>query len=171
MYGRPPGNDDRPGTVTAAARITQFFSSVATVVLAFFSLAVLGLVHQGGQAYMYVIVNGELASRRVSENSDDAFSVVAVLCFLLTAWPIVACVLAHYVKQRMNAARILLVISALLAAAPMFVFPPILVGWIDPFGIPVGFLAAVASMVACPAVVILLFTGGANAWYAGRRRY
>ena len=147
-YGGVPARsgDKRPGTVTAAAWITIVFSAITAVL---FALGGLGLL----VARDDVIAEME----RVPEFQDaniDAESAVGVLVVVLLGvviWCLVAAILAVFVLRRSNVARILLVISASVAA----VFALI--------GITSGF--SLVPLVACLATIVLLFVGGAGDWF------
>ncbi|MCK9822037.1 hypothetical protein NOCD_00885 [Nocardioides cavernae] len=147
-YGGVPtrSGDKRPGTVTAAAWITIVFSAITAVL---FALGGLGLL----VARDDVIAEME----RVPEFQDaniDAESAVGVLVVVLLGvviWCLVAAILAVFVLRRSNVARILLVISAAVAA----VFALI--------GITSGI--SLVPLVACLATIVMLFVGGAGDWF------
>ena len=69
----------------------------------------------------------------------------------------IACVLAVFAMRRSNVSRILLVISASVAGLLSL--------------LAIGSVVSAVWLLACIAVVVLLFTGGAGDWYARRRRY
>ena len=147
-YGGVPARsgDKRPGTVTAAAWITIVFSAITAALFGFGGLGLL-------VARDEVIREME----RVPEFQDaniDAESAVGVLVVVLLGvviWCLVAAILAVFVLRRSNVARILLVISASVAA----VFALI--------GITSGF--SLVPLVACLATIVLLFVGGAGDWF------
>jgi len=153
-YGGVPARsgDKRPGTVTAAAWITIVFSVITGALFAFGGLGLL-------VARDEVIREME----RVPEFQDaniDAESAVGVLVVVLLGvviWCLVAAILAVFVLRRSNVARILLVISASVAA----VFALI--------GITSGF--SLVPLVACLATIVLLFVGGAGDWFKGPSAY
>ena len=154
MYGRPLGTDERPGGVTAAAWITIVLSGISFLIFGFFTLAIL-------VAKDDFIREVDKAIRDANASSDfsaeDAYGVVVGILLVFTLWCLIACVLAVFVMRRSNSARILLVISAVVA------------GLLSLLGIQ-SFVSAV-PLLGCIAVVVLLFTGGANDWFSGRRRY
>jgi hypothetical protein len=154
MYGRPLGTDERPGTVTAAAWITWIFSGLTALLYGFLVLAMLVAKDE-----VLDEINRALAEQGGAGDFDaeDAFGVVVVVLIVFAAWCVIACILAVMAMRRSNVGRILLVVSAVVAG-----------------GISLIGIQSVISglwLVACVGVVILLFTGGAGDWYAGRRRY
>ena len=76
---------------------------------------------------------------------------------MFTAWCVIACVLAVFAMRRSNVSRILLVISATVAGLLSL--------------LAIGSVVSAVWLLACLAVVIMLFIGGAGDWYARRRRY
>ncbi len=155
MYGRPLGNDQRPGTVTAAGWITLIFSGLTALLYAFLTLAMVvakdDILERDRQA--------RSPSRAATGdfNAEDAFGIVLVVMLVLTAWCVIACVLAVFAMRRSNVSRILLVISASVAGLLSL--------------LAIGSVISAVWLLACVAVVIMLFTGGAGDWYAGRRRF
>ena len=76
---------------------------------------------------------------------------------VFTAWCVIACVLAVFAMRGSNVSRILLVISASVAGLLSLLL--------------IGSVVSALWLLACIAVVVLLFTGGASGWYARRRGY
>ena len=74
---------------------------------------------------------------------------------VFTAWCVIACVLAVFAMRGSNVSRILLVISASVAGLLSLLL--------------IGSVVSALWLLACIAVVVLLFTGGASGWYARRR--
>ncbi|MGZ5399726.1 MAG: hypothetical protein ACXWDL_01145 [Nocardioides sp.] len=139
--------DKRPITVTVAGVVTLVLSGLTLVLLA---LAMTALA----------VARNEVVDemRRQSENlgeidPNDVVSVLFVVCGAFIVWCIVAMVLAVFTMRRSNAARIGLVVSASLAAVLSLI------------AITSG--ASAVSLVGCIAVIVCLFTGGANEWYKG----
>lgn len=155
MYGRPlTSTDVRPGTVTAAGWITLVVSGLSALLYGFLTLA--------------MIVDKDDVLREIDEalaeqgstgdfDSESAFGVVVGVLVVVVVWCLIACVLAVFVLRRSNAARITLVVSAVVA------------GLLSLLGIKSAVSAI--PLLACLATVILLFTGGAGDWFARRRRY
>jgi hypothetical protein len=147
-YGGTPtrSGDKRPGTVTAAGWITIVFSALTAVLFAFGGLGLL-------VARDEVIAEMERVPEFQDTNidADAAVGVLVVVLLGVVLWCLAAAVLAVFVLRRSNVARILLVISASVAA----VFALI--------GITSGF--SLVPLVACLATIVLLFVGGAGDWF------
>jgi len=154
MYGRPLGNDQRPGNVTAAAWITLVFSGLTLLLFGFITLAMF-------IAKDDVITEIDKQIRESGGSSDfnanDAYGLVVGILLVFTFWCLIACILAVFAMRRSNVARILLVISSAIA------------GVICLLGITS--VVSAVPLLACIGVIVLLFTGGSNDWFAGRRRY
>lgn len=154
MYGRPLGNDERPGTVTAAGWITIVFSGLSFLLYGFITLAMVvakdevlteidkALVEQGNA--------GDF-------NAEDAFGIVVGVLLVVTIWCLIATVLGFLVLRRSNVSRILLIISAVVSGLLSL--------------LAIGSVVSAVPALASFGVVVLLFTGGAGDWFAGRRRY
>jgi hypothetical protein len=154
MYGRPLGTDTRPVTVTAAGWITLIFSGLTALLYAILTFAMLVAKDE-----VLDEINRELVRQDAvgDFNAEDAFGIVLVVLLAFTAWCVIACVLAVFAMRRSNVSRILLVISASVAAVISL--------------LAIGSVISAVWLLACVAVVVLLFTGGAGDWYARRRRY
>jgi hypothetical protein len=154
MYGRPLGTDTRPGTVTAAGWITLILSGLTALLYAFITLALLvvkdELLPELDKALAEQGTTGEFSA-------EDAFGIFLAVLVAFAIWSVIVCVLAVFAMRRSNVARILLVISSSVAAV---------------LGV-LGIKSVISAVwvLACVGVVILLFTGGANDWYARRRRF
>jgi O-antigen ligase len=90
-------------------------------------------------------------------SAEDAYGFFLFALVVLTLWCIVACVLAVFAMRGSNVSRILLVISAVVAGLLSLV--------------AIGSVISAVWLLACIAVVILFFTGGAGEWYQRRRGY
>lgn len=145
-YGASNG-DRRPGTVTAAGVITLIFSGLT---LALF--AIIGIVVVAAKDEFITRIENQPGFQDISPN--DVVSVVAVVCLVFAIWCIIAMVLAVFTMRRSNGARIGLVISSALVAI------------LSLLGITSG--GSAVTLLASIAVIVLLFTGGANEWF-GRR--
>ncbi|WP_164775132.1 hypothetical protein [Nocardioides pantholopis] len=135
-----PDRDRRPGTVTAAGVVTLVMAGLAT----------LGF---GVAAVMVVTSSGDGGGDGGGDGQAMADFVGAV-AGLLAVWSLVAVVLAVFAMRRSQVARVLLVVSAAVVALLSLVA-----------------LASVVSLVTllgAVAVIVLLFTGGAQDWYAAR---
>jgi hypothetical protein len=154
LYGHPqfgpPGfglrdPNRRPGTVLAAGVVTIVFSGL--------SLLALG-----------ILLIAALALRATAEDGFDSDGLLdgsaGVFFFLLMAalllWCVGAILLAAFAIRRSNGSRIALVVSSALC---------IVVSLLATIG---GGYLAVFTILAGIAVIVLLFTGGANEWYRGR---
>lgn len=144
--------DKRPGTVTAAAIIAIVCSALAA---ALFVLMMIGLAVARGDVIAGMTDDGrsEAFQDFTPEQLANLFLVVAAL---LLIWSIAAIVLAVLAMRRRNWARILLVISSAMTAVFCLLS---LVG---------GSPGAILPFVAAVAVIVLLFLGGANDWFARR---
>ena len=154
MYGRPLGNDTRPGTVTAAGWITMVVAGLSFLLYGFITLAMLvakdDVLNEIDKALVDQGNTGDF-------DAEAAFGIVIGVLLAFTLWCLISAVLGFLVLRRSNVSRILLVISAVVS------------GLLSLLAIKsvVSALPALASF----GVVVLLFTGGAGDWFAGRRRY
>ena len=112
MYGRPLGNDERPGTVTAAGWITLILSGIAALFFAFLTIALLV-----AKDTIIEEMNKELIAERLLRRLQrrGRLRIIVVVMVVFTAWCMIACVLAVFAMRRSNVARILLVISRVVA--------------------------------------------------------
>jgi hypothetical protein len=141
----PAGPIRRPATVTVAAALTWV---VCGATLLLFGVVALLLIVAQDQLI-------ESVRREVSVQSLNSSQLLATLWLasaIIMFWCLVAIVLAVLTVQGYSWARFTLVASAVVAAV------------FTVFTFPVGLLNTIASV----AVIILLFTGGANAWFAQR---
>lgn len=146
-YGSTPARGDkRPGTVTAAAWITIVFSGLTAALFAFGGLGLL-------VARDEVIAEMERVPEFQDANidADAAVGVLVVVLLGIVVWCLVATVLAVFVLRRSNVARILLVISASVAAVLALI------------SITSG--VSLVPLVASLATIVLLFVGGAGDWF------
>jgi hypothetical protein len=152
-YGQPgyagPGGDKRPGTVTAASVITLIFSGLSLLIYAF---ALIALVIAKDEVIDAITDDPTFQDAGIS--GDSAFGVVVVFAALFLVWSLIACILAVMVLRRSNAARITLVVSS--AVTALFSLLGIMSG-----------ISAI-TLIASVAVIVLLFTGGANQWFKRR---
>lgn len=155
-YGSPPpspahhtGQDRRPGTVTAAAVITIVTSVL--VLLAGIACVILGSV--GSESFYDGVRDGGRGAYDDFDNGDLQ-NLILGLGIVLAVWSAAAILLAVLVLRRSSVGRVLLVISASLSLVLSLLAILSLVSGLT-------FIAAVA-------VIVLLFTGGANDWFARR---
>ncbi len=87
-------------------------------------------------------------------NNEELATLIVVIGIVLVVWSVVAILLGVLVMRRSSVARVLLVISASFAALVSLV----------------GILSMVSalSLIAAIVVIVMLFTGGANDWFARR---
>lgn len=154
MYGRPLNRkvtDGRPGTVTAAGWITLVMSGLTGLLYGFITLAMIVAKDD-----VLAEIDDALAEQGATGDFDaeSAFGVVLVILAILTIWCVIACVLAVFAMRRGKVARVLLVISSVVAALLSL--------------LAIGSGISVVWLAGCVAVVILLFTGGASQWYRDR---
>ncbi len=154
MYGRPLRNDKRPGTVTAAGWTTLAFAGLTALLFGFLTLAMVVAKDEVLQEIDRAIADQGATS---DFNAEDAFGIVLVVLVVLTAWCVIACLLAVFAMRRSNVSRILLVISACVSAVLSL--------------LAIGSVISGVWLLASIAVVVLLFTGGAGDWFARRTRY
>ena len=145
-YGSQPGK--RPATVTAAAWIAIVFSALTA---ALFGLIGLLLVVARDQAITEIQKSPEY--RDLDFDVDQAYGVAVAMMLGIVVWAVIAIVLAVFVLRRSNVARILLVISSAVAAV------------LSLLGIASGI--TIVTLLATAATIVLLFVGGANAWFKG----
>ena len=154
MYGRPLVREPRPGTVTAAAWITLIMSGLTGALFGFITLGMLvakdDVVSEMDKAFAEQGVTGDFSA-------EDAYGFFLFALVVLTLWCIIACVLAVFAMRGSNVSRILLVISSVVAGLLSLV--------------AIGSVISAVWLLACIAVVILFFTGGAGEWYQRRRGY
>ncbi len=145
--GGPPGR--RPTTVTVAAVLTWLFSGIATVGY----LAVIALL-LADRTQLVNRLTSDPQFRNLNITDTQMIAAVWVVSAMVILWAVAAMVLAFLAFRGHNWARIVLVVSAAIT------FVVCLAAF--PFGL--------AHMIVAGAVVVLLFTGGANDWFAGRGR-
>jgi len=154
MYGRPLVREPRPGTVTAAAWITLIMAGLTGALFGFITLGMLvakdDVVTEMDKAFAEQGVTGDFSA-------EDAYGFFVFALVVLTLWCIIACVLAVFAMRGSNVSRILLVISSVVAGLLSLV--------------AIGSVISAVWLLACIAVVILFFTGGAGEWYQRRRGY
>jgi hypothetical protein len=153
-YGQQPGHrlapagDRRPGTVTAAAWITIVLSALTAALFGITGLALM-------VARDEVIAEMERVPE-FNEANIDPDAVVGVLAAVmigLVLWCLIAIVLAVFVLRRSNVSRILLVISASVAAL------------LSLLSVTSG--VTLVPLIASVAAIVLLFSGGAGDWFKG----
>ena len=160
-YGQPPGlqphpgdippadRGRRPGTVTTAAVITIVTS--ALVLLAGLGFVILGSV--GSEAFYDGVRDGSGGAYDDFDN-EELQTLVLGIGVVLAVWSAGAILLAVLVLRRSSVARVLLVISAGISLVVSL--------------IAILSLVSALTFIAAVAAIVLLFTGGANDWFARR---
>lgn len=147
--GGPVDPDRRPGTVTGACVLTWLVSGLTIVLLGLTGIA----ISFADRADLRDAINQDQAMRDANITLDDLVAVMWVVLVIGIAWALIAMLLAVFAFRRKNWARIVLVVSASIAGLATMVM-----------GIAFfGFWVVTASAVA---TVIMLFTSGAQEWYA-----
>ena len=149
-HGAPPSHpfsantDKRPGTVTAAAVLTWVGCALAAVG------CVLLAALSGADTFMDSFQDGSEGQFTRGE-AQGILVGVGVIGFV---WSVVASGLAVLTVNRHGWARILLTISAVMAALLSM--------------LTIASIVSVVTLVLAVAAVVLLFVGGANDWFAHR---
>ncbi len=144
--------DRRPRTVLAAGLLTLVVSGLVAVLFGFLAVAlVVGRPTVTDEIEQMLADDPELGS--VSPGAVATGLLVVVVVFLL--WSLLACVLAVLALRRRGWARVLLIVSASVTALLSL--------------LSILSVVSVLPLLASVAVVVLLLTGGAGPWYAGRR--
>ena len=140
-----PRTSSRPSSVTVAAWLTWVFCSLSTFA---FLIVVAEVLAARDQLLDALHSNPALPA---TWDDRDVLAALWIASAVGIFWSLAAIALAVLAFRRVQIARVTLVVSAVLAG---------LVGGVT----IVGLLNAAAAVT----VVVLLFTGRANAWYAGR---
>ncbi len=148
-YGAPRSTvDRRPGTVTAAAWIAMVFSAIAALL---FGLTGLALLVARDQVITEMERVPEFQDANI--NADAAVGVLVAVMLGIVVWSVITIVLGVMVLRRSSVARILLVISSVVAAL------------LSLLTITSGVSAV--TLIAAVATVVMLFVGGAGDWFKG----
>ena len=154
MYGRPLAKEARPGTVTAAGWTTLVLSGLTALLFGFFTVAMIvakdDMIEEIDRALARCGCDRRLQCRGRLRPRPGVMLV-------LTVWCVIACVLA---SSRCAAPT---------SRGSSSSSPPAWPGCSACFAI--GSVVSAVWLLACIAVVVLLFTGGAGGWYARRRGY
>ena len=146
---QPQGDPNaRPGTVTAAAWIAIVLSILGL-------LGSLGVMAATSSAVDYVIEHPEEFDVQSSDMpaAGDIRSVLTVFAAIFIVASVIAILTAFATLKRQGWGRILLVVMSTLAALVSILFSLVLIG-----------LPWLAGSIA---VIVLLFTNRANAWFRG----
>jgi hypothetical protein len=154
--GYPPPNERRPATVVVAAGLTWLFSGLTAVLW----LIVVGMLLGARDRLVNLIETNPTLQNYEQQTgqsipTDAVIGAVWVWSVIGLVWCLIAMVLAFLAFRRANWARITLAVSAGVTALVSIVALPVTAG----------------NLISAAAVVVLLFTGGANQWYARRPGY
>jgi hypothetical protein len=141
--------DRRPGTVTSAGIVTIILAGLTLLL----GLLLLAIGAAGSESFADSFREGA-GSSYDDVSDDDINNLMIGVGVGLAVWCVAAIVLAIFTMRRSNAARVLLVISA---SACIIVS---LIGILS--------VISIVTLIGAIAVVVLLFVGGANDWYARR---
>ena len=147
--GQQQDPDKRPATVAIAAWLTWVFSGLTLLVFGLMLVAVLAARQEFLDA-----VRAEPQFQNHDISADDLVATLWVVAAIFMFWCLSAIVLAVLAYRRVNWARIMLVVSAALTALLAL--------------IAIGSVISALHLLVAGAVVVLLFTGGANPWYSRR---
>jgi hypothetical protein len=155
QWGPQRDPDKRPTTVTTAAVLTWIFAGLTA---ALYLLLVLLLIVDADQ--LLTALEQEPALAEMNIDRDTVVAALWVVSAVLIFWCFAAAVLAFFALRRANWARYTLVVSAVFSAIFSL--------------LAIASLVSVLPLIASIAVIVLLFTGGANQWYSrkpGREQY
>ena len=139
--------EKRPSTVTTAGVLTWVFSGLTA---ALYLVIVLMLVVAKDQ--LLTALEQEPALAQMDIDGDTVVAALWVMSAILILWCFSAAVLAFLAMRRLNWARYALVVSAAFTAILSL--------------LAIGSLVSALPLIAAVAVIVLLFTGGANQWYS-----
>jgi hypothetical protein len=155
-YGQPAytgasgGDPDRrPGTVTAAGIITIVVGGLS---LLLFGGLLVGLL-VAKDTVLDEIKNAE-GFEEANISASDALGAAVGVIGVLALWCLIATILGFLVLRRSNGARITLVVSS--AVTALFSL------------LAIGSGVSAVNLIAAIAVIVLLFTGGAGAWFKSK---
>lgn len=148
-YGAGPTRDPdkRPGTVTAAAVITLVLSVLTALGVA---AGLIGLVVARDDLVGELRNEPELSS----VDADAILTIGVVVLAVPLIWCLAAVVISVLVLRRSQVARILLVVSSAFTLLLSL--------------LAILSVVSAVTLIAAIAVIVLLFTGGAKEWFAGR---
>lgn len=145
----PSGRGKRPTTVTLAAVFTWIGSGAVLVASLVFAAVLAG----GGTAFVNE-VDSAAAGSQLDLTTDQILAVGWGIVGFFAVWSLIAALLAVFVFRGSNPARYTLAVSAVVATLVSLLM--------------ILSLVSVVTLLLAGATVVLLFTGGANDWFAGR---
>lgn len=146
-YGSPADPDRRPGTVTAAGVVTLLTSGLVAVASVVGLIAILA-----ARETMERELLNQPELEQAGLDVTDVYGAVLGVIVVLVVWSLAACAFGVMVLRRSKAGRILLVVSASVTALLSL--------------LGIGSLVSAVPLLAAIAAIVLLFTGGANPWFA-----
>jgi hypothetical protein len=151
-FGAPQLTDQRPVTVTIAAWVTWVFAGLTILGFVLTAFAMVAAPDD-----MVRTMEQDPSMRDLNVTTDQIVAALWVVGAIALFWAVAAMVLAWFAYRRANWARITLVVSAGITA--LFSLLSLAVT-----AAPILLMQALSS----GAVIVLLFVGGANDWYARR---
>lgn len=144
--------DRRPGTVTAASIITVVLSA-----LAFLAGAASTLLIVVNRDSVVDEINKRVANDDIYQDfsADELANIATGVVAVVAVWALIALVLGVLTMKGHNWARITLVVSAAVTALVSL--------------LSITSLVSFVTLAGAIAVIVLLFTGGAGAWFAARK--
>ena len=144
MYQADP--DRRPGTVTTAGVVTIVLAGLTLL----FGLFLLAVGASGSETFTDGFREGA-GSSYDDLGDDNVNNLMFGIGVALGVWSVVAIVLAIFTMRRSNVARVLLVISSAVCVLASL--------------ISILSVISIVTLIGAIAVIVLLFVGGANAWF------
>ncbi len=149
-YAPPQADPDkRPGTVTAAGVITFLLSGLVVIGCL---LGAAGLAIARDEIVRQIQADPQFDAQFSNIDPDAIVTFGIIGMALFTLWAVLAIVLAIFAMRRVNGARIGLVVSSVLASLLSL--------------LPIAAVFPALWLIGTIVVVVCLFTGGANQWYA-----
>jgi hypothetical protein len=137
----------RPGSLIAAAAITFVFSAVTLLGY----LAIVGVMLVDRQALVEAFQRQSVYVR-LDMTANELIGFLWIACVVMSMWCLASIAMAALMLRRHTWARVALAVSAGLALPLSLI------------ALPFGWLNAAAEV----ATIVLLFSGGANDWFARR---
>lgn len=147
--GPAKDRDKRPLTVTLAAWLTWLGAGLVSAGMLVFAV----VLASGGDLFVEEFDKAARGSD-LTLSRDEVLAVGWAIALFFLVWSLIAIVLAAFAFRRSNPARIALSVSSTMAALVSLLM--------------ILSLISVVTLLMAGAVTVLLFTGGANEWYARR---
>ncbi|MGH8967346.1 MAG: hypothetical protein ACRDXB_18745 [Actinomycetes bacterium] len=146
-YGQQRDPDKRPTGVTVAAWLTWVFAGLTGLLY-----GVIVLMLLVAKDPLLEALQREPGIQDLDISTDNIIAALWAVSAVLIFWCLCAVVLAVFAYRRANWARIALVVSSVFSAILAL--------------LAITTIVSALHLIAAVAVVVLLFTGGANEWYA-----